>query len=331
MRRDGMNYLLVGVFVTVLGVAFLLVMLKLTGTTGPADEYHVYFENVTGLRFGTPVFYEGYPVGQIEEMEPEQKALPTRYRLRVSVKRAWRIPDDSVAAIQASGLLGRRVIDIAEGESGAHLQPGSEIKSREQVDLFAAVNRAATTFQEIAAIARPFVDRLDTTLETLSGELIGLTRDDIRPLIRKLEESYTDPEIFGQLKRLLSQLNDSTEMVQDLLAHENRENISSFLANLNIAADNLNGLITRIESTRQEMSGVLNELGALAGENREDLRGSVEDLRKTLRTVSGSIDSTVYHLEGSSRNMHEFTRQIRENPSLLIRGSPQPEIHGEAQ
>jgi len=37
--------------------------------------------------------------------------------------------------------------------------------------------------------------------------------------------------------------------------------------------------------------------------------------------VSRNIDSITYNLEGTSRNMSEFSREIRENPGLLLGGN----------
>jgi phospholipid/cholesterol/gamma-HCH transport system substrate-binding protein len=322
MRRDTVNYLLVGIFMSVLGVAFMIVMYMVTGKSGPGDDYHLYFRNVSGLKFGTPVFYQGYHVGQIEDVTPEQQD-GTRYRVDITVTRKWKIPEDSFGQVETSGLLGRRVIDIKEGETRNYLQPGDMLPTREPADLFAAVNSVAQTFNEISAVAKPFIERLDASISELASELTILTRDDIRPLVKKLDQSYTDPELFSEIKRLVQQLNRSTELVQDLLNDQNRGNLASFLINMNGVSANLNNLISRIELTRVQMDVVLSELGGLAVDNREDIRESIEDLKKILEVTSASIESTVHHLEGSSRNVSEFTRQIRENPSLLLRASPQ--------
>ena len=59
MRRDSINYLIVGCFVLTVGVAFLVVMYKITGRSGPVDHYHVYYKSVSELKYGTGVYYEG--------------------------------------------------------------------------------------------------------------------------------------------------------------------------------------------------------------------------------------------------------------------------------
>ena len=43
-------------------------------------------------------------------------------------------------------------------------------------------------------------------------------------------------------------------------------------------------------------------------------------------TIARRIDSITRHLESSSRNMDEFTREIRRNPSRLIYTPPEDPV-----
>ena len=117
MKRDNVNYLLVGAFVAAMSVAFFVLMTAVTGRSGPTDEYHAYYDNVSGLTFGTGVFYEGYRVGQLESIEPEHTDQGMRYKVSFSVLSGWTIPADSVAEIAASGLISAVTIQIQEGVS----------------------------------------------------------------------------------------------------------------------------------------------------------------------------------------------------------------------
>jgi len=74
------------------------------------------------------------------------------------------------------------------------------------------------------------------------------------------------------------------------------------------------------------MNHVLVGVDALVTENRDDIgaavksaRGSLADMQTTLATINEHIDSVMYHLEGSTREMHEVARALRENPSRLVR------------
>ena len=44
-------------------------------------------------------------------------------------------------------------------------------------------------------------------------------------------------------------------------------------------------------------------------------------MRYTMETIAERIDSVTYNLEGTSRNLYEFSRQIRINPGLLLGGT----------
>ena len=61
----------------------------------------------------------------------------------------------------------------------------------------------------------------------------------------------------------------------------------------------------------------LSREGAEAG----PLAAPLADLRHVLGVVSRDIDSMTRNLEGTSRNMLEFSRQLRANPAVLITGT----------
>src|SRR3990172_5829245 len=105
MRRDRVNYFVIGVFVLAAGAALLLLLYRLTGTTGPTDRYHAYYDNVAGIKYGTVTYYKGFQVGQVESVSPEHREHRTRYRVEFSVTRGWKIPSGSVAAIVLPGPL----------------------------------------------------------------------------------------------------------------------------------------------------------------------------------------------------------------------------------
>jgi len=115
MKRENINYFAVGVFVLSMLAMFFVVLYKITGRTGPTDEYYVVYSNVTGLKYGTPVLYEGYQIGQVEKIDPVHSGGATRYQISLSVIKDWKIPSDSIAHLVTSGLISAITIDIKEG------------------------------------------------------------------------------------------------------------------------------------------------------------------------------------------------------------------------
>ncbi|MBM2830747.1 MAG: MlaD protein [Gammaproteobacteria bacterium] len=328
MKRENINYLVVGVFVLTMLVAFLVILYKITGRTGPTDNYYVTYSNVTGIKYGTPVLYEGFQIGQVENIVPVREPGQTRYRLALSVAKDWGIPSDSIASIVASGLLSAITIDIKEGTSQTMLVPGDMLEGREAANIFAVVNDVAGELQELSRNnLKPLITNLNYQIESLGNELRDLTTQSIRPMIDNINHKFNE-QVVTDLTTLLEKLNENADRLLSLLDDKNQNNLEQFLVNMETASVALNDLLFRIEDTRAAMNEVLIDIDGLVTDNRQNFKTSINDLQKTLDTVSDNINSIVYHMEGSSRNMHELSRQLRENPGLILDSSPQPDEEG---
>ena len=301
MKRDTINYMMVGAVVLAALVLLLVGLALITGRSGAATDYFVHYRNVTGLRYGAPVFYEGYRIGEVAAIEPERNAAGTRYKVTLSVKRDWSIPADSIARLQSSGLLADMSIGIKEGASQQMLARGTEIAGAENADIFAAVGE-------------------------LAGQVSALTRDEITPMIALLSKrvdsitgSLDDntPEILGQAQTLLGKLNGASEALDDLLKPQNRAAVASILGNVQ-------GLSGELRETRKTLDRTVGELADIARENRGDIRGAVTDLATVMASLSSRMDVITHHLESATRNLDEFSREIRRNPGQLLR-SPEPD------
>ena len=295
MKRDHVNYVLVGAVVLAAFVVLLGVLVLITGRTGGTVDYHVYYDNVTGLRYGAPVFYQGYRIGQVGAVDPERDDKGTRYRVTLGVRKDWPIPADSVARLQSSGLLADVSIGIREGRAKQSLAVGGELKGEEGADIFGAMN-------------------------DLAGEITTLTRTQISPLIRTLSERVDSitgavdkgtPEIVDQTKALLKRMNDASDAVNDLLKPENRQAVSAILADVR----RLSG---ELHTTKEQLDATLADLNAMTSKSRPIVDSALTDLQSVLQTLSGRIDAIVHHLDAASRNVDEFTREIRKNPNRLL-------------
>lgn len=111
------------------------------------------------------------------------------------------------------------------------------------------------------------------------------------------------------------------ERVKEALTPETAKKIHDALGNVSLAAKNIATLTNDLHATRERLDNLLDGLKAISDENRPGLRASVADLRYTLRAMSQRVDAITYNLEGTSRNLSEFSRTIRNDPSILLRGT----------
>lgn len=122
--------LIVGIFV-VLGLAamtYLSVRLgdvEIFGRKG----YMVYaeFDSVSGLREGATVEMAGVEIGKIEKIRLEDFMSLVEMNIKPDVK----IPDDTIASIRTSGLIGEKFIKLNPGGSDEWIKDGDKITDTE--------------------------------------------------------------------------------------------------------------------------------------------------------------------------------------------------------
>ena len=308
MKRDTTNYVLVGA-VVVAALALLLVGLALiTGRGVASDDYVVRYRNVTGLRYGAPVFYQGYRIGQVGKVTPERNAEGTRYRVTLAIRRDWPIPQDSPARLQSSGLLADVSIGIREGASHEMLKPGGELKGEEGADIFAAMNELASQVSELTRTQiSPLIQTLSQRVDSITGTL-----------------DKSAPLIMDQTRALLDRMNRASDALNDVLKPQNRAAVGAILGQVK-------GLSTELRKTRETLDQALADLAGIAKENRPDVRRSAQDLSSVLEALSSRMDVITHHLESSSLNLDEFSREIRKSPNRLIIAPKADKLEDEPQ
>ncbi len=84
------------------------------------------FEHIDGIRDGSDVRVSGIKVGSVLGLTLDPKTFLAT--VRMSVEPSLKLPDDTVAEIVSSGLLGDKYMSLVPGGSDKDIQPGGEIK-----------------------------------------------------------------------------------------------------------------------------------------------------------------------------------------------------------
>ncbi len=309
MKRDNINYLAVGLFVILMLAVALVALYRITGRVGDTEPYYVTYANIAGLGSGTVVTYEGFQIGYVRAIEPQQADSGTRYRLELRIRDDWRIPVDSEARIQASGLLAETVIDIDEGKARDYLAPGAEIRGAPGVDLFAVMG-------EVAA------------------DVGGLTRGTLKPLLENLDQQITAvggalgerlPRILADVETLVGRLDASAATLARILDSDNEQRVDSILVNAERMSADLSSLSATLRDSEQELTALIGEARGVVNDNAGDVRETVRGLRQSMDRIARSLDGMLADLESASRNMNEFSRQLRSNPGVLLNSRPPAE------
>ena len=306
MYKQKINYVIIGIFVIAMLTASVVSLALLAGRTGPTDRYFIVLDNVADIKFGTQVRYEGYPVGQVETITPVVEGAGMKFRVDVTIHQGWRIPADSRASIGNSSFLAAKTIDIVSGDSPDAVVLGERIASALSPDMFATITATAS---EIGNLSRKSIAPLLATLLSLAATVEG-----------------DAPRITKELIAFTEGLNATLAPVQEVLSDANVLAVGNVIQNAEEAAATLNALSRDLAGTMVKVDNLASNLDQLVEDNKGSVDQSLKDIRYTLSAVAATVDNLVHNLDGTARNMNEFSRLIRQNPGLLLGGTPREAV-----
>jgi phospholipid/cholesterol/gamma-HCH transport system substrate-binding protein len=314
---------MVGVFVLAASAVLIATVFALTGAFGgSATTFRAYFPFAGGLEPGATVRYAGGPkVGRVEKLQLDPRNA-SRIEITFSVRSGLPVKTDSRVRIMSLSPLGDNHLEIVPGtDKAAVASPGTILASEPYVDFNAITSR----INDIA----PQAQELLKTLNDRATEL-KLTIDRVNDLLSDANRA-----------NLAGTLADTRGMIA-----ENRAPVKSTVQNLNSASQKLEPLLQDLRKTSAQANEALAHVDSLIGDNREDIRQAVTNLRRSLVTINDltgrldqtldvnaeNIDELLENLRHVSENLREFTYIIKTRPSTLIRSSsPKEHRPGEPQ
>jgi len=316
LMQSKKEQVMVGVFVLIAAAVLVTTIFALSGAFGgSASTFRAYFPFAGGLEPGSTVRYAGGPkVGRVEKLQLDPKD-PSRIEIIFSVRSDLPVKTDSKVKIMSLSPLGDNHLEIVPGsEKSRPAASGTILPSEPYVDF----NSLTAKINEIA----PQAQELLKTLNDRATEL-KVTVDRINDLMSDRNRA-----------NLAGTLSETRGMIA-----ENRSPVKSTVQNLNAASQKFTPLIEDLRKTSAQANEALNHVDSLIGENREDLRKAVIDLRRSLATVtdltarldqtldvnSENIDELLENFRHVSENLKEFTDTIKRRPYTLIRSSSPPE------
>ncbi len=306
MYKQRVHYVIIGVFVTAMVIASAASVALLMGRTGPTERYFVVLDNVSDVKYGTQVRYEGYPIGQVEGITPIIDGPGMKFRLDVSIRQGWRIPTDSVARIGNSNFLAAKTLDIESGRSPVMVKVGQQITAEAAIDVFATLTETATEF---TSLSRERMTPLLATLQSLAEIIEG-----------------DAPRVSRELIAFAEGLNETLVPVREILSDENLLVVTNILRNVDEATVTMNDIGRDLSKAMVKVDNLATNLDRLIERNKDDVDQSLKDVRYTLSAIASTVDSLVHNLDGTARNMNEFSRLIRQNPGVLLDGTPRKAV-----
>lgn len=296
-----------GIFIVIISILliFFLVMVAGNKIMEKRDIYYIKYEDTTvsGLQIGGPVRYYGIAIGRVDEINIDKENV-ANVIVTVSVKSGTPLKQDINASLNPIGITGLLQIEISGGTNKAEfLNPKSFIPAGE------------STFQNITGKAEIIMGKLEILLNNLNSITDETNREKLTNILTSIDtlvETNIEPigsiitnldVIITEIITISSSLNEATDRINTIIQSGKIDNIVSNTDKITkeLAQINLKKLVADLDDAVIQIDLTLSRLDATHMESKQDILDTVESLRETIE------------------NLNEFSRQIIEDPSLLLK------------
>ncbi len=161
--------------------------------------YHLIapFANLKGLKTGDEVMMAGVKIGVVEDTRLGR----SRVEAVLTISPTVQIPNDAVAAVETSSLLGSQHLAVSFGTTSIFLKAGDEMKTRNTVDM-----------NEVIAQLGALGSKLEGVADTI-GKALGGGEGGGNTLLGKIDKLVTDNG--PKLTETVSNLQDLTARLKN--------------------------------------------------------------------------------------------------------------------
>jgi phospholipid/cholesterol/gamma-HCH transport system substrate-binding protein len=281
------------------------------------DIYYINFhdESVGGLDVGSKVNYQGIGVGRVDDIVISPDDV-TSIIVTISIKGGTPIKSDARASLSPVGITGLNAIEIKGGTNESKLlSPKSYIEVEKS--LFGTItNKAVSITEQLDALIKSLnnladqdnIDRMASIITNLDN-ILTENRSTLEGTMRNLEF------ISGDVAKFTNVLDAKL----DTLVTATTQSISS--VNKILSSGSINNIITNLDTISTDLADA--DLDVLV----TSLNSSIVRLESMMKTVDNTVVRSrrdILEILDSAReameNLNEFSKQINDNPTILLRG-----------
>ena len=299
------KFVLTGVFVLVLGAAFIwgILWISAGGTPQRVDRYVVYMlESVSGLNVDSALKYRGVDVGKVEEISIDTEN-PERIRLLLQIRSDIPITVDTVATLEYQGLTGLANVNLKGGAAGA-----APLRAAAGED-FAVIKTEPSLFS-----------RLDTTTSDLLSKLIQ-TSERISALLNE-ENRANIAETIQNVATLSDALAKQSAQIESALINfdETLANVRTASADVPQLIDNLSAGANAVTDMAAEFRRVAERVGSVSVDLEQLVHRAGGDLDNLSASAAPALAAMVEDLRIAAHNLNRMTDTLASDPSVLLYG-----------
>jgi phospholipid/cholesterol/gamma-HCH transport system substrate-binding protein len=292
--EEKVNYVLVGLFALVLGMAMVGGMLWLSSEKSYRKAYDVYLaymnESVSGLTLDAPVRYRGVDVGRVRKIALAP-GNAEQVQLTLHIERGTPVKEDTVAVLRVQGLTGIAHVELSGGSRDSRPLQAHE------PDSYPVINTGPSLLMRLDSS----VSSLLTSANRSSESFNALLDDENR---RAFKRTLAD---LAVLARTLAARSAAIDAGLVNAARVSRD-LAQLVARMQRSADGFDRMSDDVSRASASVSGAADgartDVRRFTGETLDEMRAAIRDLGE---------------LTASLRRVSE---QLEQNPSVLLYGKP---------
>ncbi len=233
------------------------------------------FDDVTGLLPNDNVKIAGVAIGKVSGV----RLVDGRARVSLKIRKGYRLPSDTEAAIRWRNLLGQRYVYLYPGSSPVAMAKGATIaKTRSVVDLGELFNRLGPIVKAIDP------QQVNTFLDSIVQALDG-NEDAVRSAVADLG---TVASAIAQRDQAIGRLLDNLATVSDTIVDRDAQ-IRQTLDNVVALATTFSENTAVIDRAITNLGSISQDLAALLRGNRSQVDSIIANLVVVVKTVQDKL------------------------------------------
>lgn len=272
--------------------------------------YYGVYSNVDGLTEASPVYYHGYKIGSVREIEflPQEQG---RFIVTISLNKEVPVVSNTVARIHSFDLMGTKAIEFVDGDSDVYLLPGDTLQTSVEGGL---KEQISTEISPLKRKTENLIVKMDTTLSGLSQVFSNENN-------RSLEEG------MNSFRQMMQNLELSSAMLNKSLAEGGA--INNSLASIDSVSLELSRQRNAIATTMENLAVFTEQL---KGMNLDTLASRVDSsmlavnslLQQATDAEGGSLGMLLsdkglyYNMMDASENLDRLLADVRHNPKRYL-------------
>jgi phospholipid/cholesterol/gamma-HCH transport system substrate-binding protein len=265
------------------------------------------YDKVDGLTVSKPVLINGFQIGRVAklELQPEGHILAT-----LSINSKYEIPENSIAKLESTDLLGGKAIVMQLGDSKKIAEDDFVLNGNVEKGLMEQV-------QPIQKKAELIITRMDSILTSVNTILnpnlqknvdrsfnsIAETLGSLETTSKKVDamvgsESKRISAIFANVEGITANLNNNSEKISGILKNINSVTDQFAAANFKQTIDNANNAIADLQSVISNIKGGKGSLGLLLNDSK---------MYENLNNASKNLDNLMIDLKANPKRYVHFS------------------------